>query len=365
VPPSKEVWAISGCQDHQTSADAWLEGQRCGALTWALLKGLKEHGWEFSYEELLMDMRRRLKGRFTQVPMMSTTRDGLFDRFYLGTHDQSDAPFAHVLPIDTPQPVELNEGCAVEVCDVTDAEKDVFTLGLSWDITAGCKIDLDAGCIMLDTARKPLDIINFQQLQSKVAGCVRHSGDNRSGAGSGDDELITVDLNRISSQMPSCQYIGFVINSYSGSTVVPVHRLRHQLVQAVSCHLFDTDRPTIDLARLSLSTMAELDCTAFLMCVLFRSGSKWFMSRMSMGASGRTISSNVDELQGWICAHLKAVKQVDAKQTKVRATVPKGTKPGQSLSVQLPSGVYVGVNVPEGAKEGTILEFTAPHGFVF
>ncbi|KAK3236747.1 hypothetical protein CYMTET_53129 [Cymbomonas tetramitiformis] len=322
-PPSKDVWAISGCMDNQTSADASIDGKRQGAMTWALLQALKENGWEFQYNALLTSMRNKMKGRFTQLPQISTTRDELFDRYYLGTHDTCDEPFAQVIELDVPQPTELEPGHAFEVADITDKEADVFTLGLSWEITKGKNIDLDASAIMLDSKLNQLDLVYFSQLESKVKGCVKHSGDNRSGAGSGDDESLQIDLNAVSAKMPSCQFIGLVINSYSGQKINDV--------TSASCHLYDNDRPSIDLARVNLSTTKKLDCTAVLLCCLFRSGNKWFMTAICEAAAGKTVRDNVDELQDFVQRNIQQVKQTAPTSPKVRAVVPKDMRPGSSF----------------------------------
>ena len=86
------------------------------------------------------------------------------------------------------------------------------TFGLTWDVTDGVNIDLDASAICLGKDLRPLDIIFFKQLRSKD-GSVRHSGDEREGDEMGDDERINVSLPNTS---PDIHYIAFVINSYSG-----------------------------------------------------------------------------------------------------------------------------------------------------
>lgn len=68
-----DVVSFSGCQDHQTSADATIGGQATGAMTYALIKSLKE-AHEMEYTRLLRTMRQTLEGKYTQVPMMSAGR---------------------------------------------------------------------------------------------------------------------------------------------------------------------------------------------------------------------------------------------------------------------------------------------------
>jgi len=354
-PPSKDIWAFSGCRDDQTSADATLDGQRQGAMTWALLSSLKENQYKFQYDPLLERMRNKLQGRFTQVPQCSTTRDELFEHVYMAKGESGQTGGGNAIVLPASPPASLAPGQSVQVCDLTDNEPDIFTLGLAWEITAGKKIDLDAGLIMLDARLQPLDLVYFKQLSSKVAGCAKHSGDNRSGAGSGDDETITVDLNTISKKMPSCQYLGFVINSYSGEELNDV--------KAAHAHLFDTDRPKIDLCEVDISSETKLDCTALLMCCLFRSGSKWYMRSIVEGAGGKTVRDNVDELQAYCKRHLTTVKQTAAKEVKLHATVPPGARPGDNVKMMVPAGYCVNVTVPPGARPGATIEFVSPPGF--
>lgn len=91
----KHVMTISGCRDNQTSADATINGQRQGAMTWALLESLKEGGqngeaYMFRYENLLTAMRKRLKAkRFTQVPGIATCDKAMFRKYYLNNKPNS------------------------------------------------------------------------------------------------------------------------------------------------------------------------------------------------------------------------------------------------------------------------------------
>ncbi len=73
---SKDIVMISGCKDDQTSADAWIDRQFTGALTWAFTKTLNEIGAdrldEWTWKELLYKIRFKLrKGRYEQIPQLS------------------------------------------------------------------------------------------------------------------------------------------------------------------------------------------------------------------------------------------------------------------------------------------------------
>lgn len=68
-----QVIMISGCQDEQTSADAYISGKYQGALTNSLLYVLGRHR-HLTYDELVRKVRAKLKGRYSQIPCLSSGR---------------------------------------------------------------------------------------------------------------------------------------------------------------------------------------------------------------------------------------------------------------------------------------------------
>ena len=74
-------------------------------------------------------------------------------------------------------------------------------VGLGWDVRAtdGAAFDLDAVAFVLGAdgkVRKDTDFVFFNNKQN-AEGSVAHGGDNRTGAGDGDDETIVVDLTKM------------------------------------------------------------------------------------------------------------------------------------------------------------------------
>src|SRR6266487_5084788 len=77
-------------------------------------------------------------------------------------------------------------------------------MGLGWDAMKkrglfgfrSQTIDLDASALLFDPAGQLVDQVWFRQLTS-TDGSVRHTGDNLTGDGEGDDESIKVDLTRV------------------------------------------------------------------------------------------------------------------------------------------------------------------------
>ena len=68
-----DVIMFSGCKDSQTSADANIGGEATGAMSYALIKSLKENQ-HMDYTSLLRRMREILTEQYSQVPMMSAGR---------------------------------------------------------------------------------------------------------------------------------------------------------------------------------------------------------------------------------------------------------------------------------------------------
>jgi hypothetical protein len=66
-----DVLMFSGCKDSQTSADAHIEGQATGAMSWALLKSLRANPMQ-SYAQVLGSTRDLLRAKYSQIPQLSS-----------------------------------------------------------------------------------------------------------------------------------------------------------------------------------------------------------------------------------------------------------------------------------------------------
>jgi tellurium resistance protein TerD len=76
-----------------------------------------------------------------------------------------------------------------------------LVVGLGWDVrnTDGAAFDIDSSAFLLKAdgkVRGDNDFIFYNNLKS-ADGSVAHSGDNRTGAGEGDDETVTVELSKV------------------------------------------------------------------------------------------------------------------------------------------------------------------------
>lgn len=76
-----------------------------------------------------------------------------------------------------------------------------IAVGLGWDVRAtnGAAYDLDASAFLLNASgkvRSDFDFIFYNCLESKCKSVI-HQGDNRTGDGDGDDEVVKVDLSKV------------------------------------------------------------------------------------------------------------------------------------------------------------------------
>lgn len=95
------------------------------------------------------------------------------------------------------------------VVDLPESNKVVETCaGLGWDTTKG-EVDLDVSAIMLDNHGSEVDCCFFGNQEAQG---IKHSGDNLTGEGAGDDEVITLNLEALAAEV---KQIFFVINIYT------------------------------------------------------------------------------------------------------------------------------------------------------
>lgn len=178
----------------------------------------------------------------------------------------------------------LTKNQSISLAKTAGSSLTQVSMGLGWDpvkskgllgklLGGGGEIDLDASCLLLDGNKDPIDVVWFRQLASKD-GSIKHSGDNRTGEGSGDDETIHVDLSRLPAGV---QYLMFTVNSFTGQTF--------DKVENAYCRLMNRSNNT-ELARFNLSQKGSH--TGVLMAYLSRNGGDWQLTALGNVASGFT-----------------------------------------------------------------------------
>ncbi|WP_095204686.1 TerD family protein [Mesorhizobium carmichaelinearum] len=94
-----------------------------------------------------------------------------------------------------------------------------ISVGLGWDpkVTDGRDFDLDASAFILNTSGRTLSdkhFVFYNNLKSPD-GAVVHTGDNTTGQGDGDDEVLTVDLKALS---PEAARIAFTVTIHDAQS---------------------------------------------------------------------------------------------------------------------------------------------------
>jgi stress response protein SCP2 len=91
-----------------------------------------------------------------------------------------------------------------------------FQVAVGWDFKKKERpFDLDASIVGLDHEESVVDTVSYRRLNG-FGGAVRHSGDDTTGAGDGDDETITIDIHKLPKRV---EKLALVINSYGGQSL--------------------------------------------------------------------------------------------------------------------------------------------------
>lgn len=191
--------------------------------------------------------------------------------------------------------VNLQKGQKISLDKEAGSTLTRITMGLGWDAikTKGLfgfggktqSVDLDASCLLFDESGNPVDVVWFRQLKSKD-GSIVHTGDNRTGAGDGDDEQIVVDLSQVPANVKS---LVFTVNSFTGQNFSQVENAYCRIINGANQQ---------EVARFNLSVQG--DHTAQIMAKLYRHNGEWKMHAIGENGSGQTF----DQLMPKITPHL-------------------------------------------------------------
>ena len=148
---------------------------------------------------------------------------------------------------------------------------------LSFFTSKGNDIDCDASVFMLKNGKlcEEKDIIFFGNLKHKT-GTVEHLGDNLTGAGSGDDERILVDLSKVPAEYDR---IVFSANIYDA-----VKRKQHfGMIKNAFIRLIDA-RNNTEVCRYNL-TEDYAGKTAMIFGEIYRHDGEWKFNAIGQGTN--------------------------------------------------------------------------------
>ncbi len=155
-------------------------------------------------------------------------------------------------------------------------------IGLGWDTNkydGGAEFDLDSAAFLLTESGKVSsdnDFI-FYGNPKHASDAVEHSGDNRTGAGEGDDETIKMDLSKIPTTI---QKIDFTV------TIHEAEARKQNFGQVSNAYIrIVNEGDNTELMRYDLGEDYSTE-TAIVVAELYRNGTEWKFNAIGSGFSG-------------------------------------------------------------------------------
>jgi tellurium resistance protein TerD len=156
-----------------------------------------------------------------------------------------------------------------------------LTVGLGWDVrsTDGAAFDIDSSAFLLKVdgkVRGDLDFIFYNNLKS-TDGAVGHSGDNRTGAGDGDDETVSIDLSKVPGDV---ERIAICVTIHEADA----RRQNFGQVQRAFVRCVNAANNS-EIARYDLSEDSSTE-TAMVFGEVYRNGADWKFKAVGQGYKG-------------------------------------------------------------------------------
>ncbi len=187
--------------------------------------------------------------------------------------------------------INLKKGQRISLTKEDPSLKQIMC-GLGWDVApksggffgGNKQFDLDSSVICLDADKKLTDVKNiiyFGNLRHSSS-AIAHQGDNLTGAGEGDDEVINIELPLIP---PSIAYLVFVINIYK------CNQRRQDFSMVDNAFVRLVNRTTNkELARYNLSGAEYKGMTGMILAELYRHNDDWKMAAVGNGFEIETLA---------------------------------------------------------------------------
>ncbi|MDR1579790.1 MAG: TerD family protein [Synergistaceae bacterium] len=155
-------------------------------------------------------------------------------------------------------------------------------IGLGWDTNkydGGAAFDLDAAAFLLGESGKvqsDADFVFYGNLEH-ASGSVKHMGDNLTGEGEGDDEVIKVDLSKVPANIAK---IDFSVTIYDATA----RAQNFGMVSNAFIRVVNDDNNT-ELIRYDLGEDYSVE-TAVVVAEIYRHGAEWKFNAIGSGFAG-------------------------------------------------------------------------------
>lgn len=156
------------------------------------------------------------------------------------------------------------------------SEPERLKVCLGWDTSGNAAYDLDSSCFMLGADGKVVgdDWFVFYNQPCSPDSAVIHTGDNKTGQGDGDDEIININLSRIS---PNVQKLVFVITINDAID----YGYNFGAVSNAFARIVDADSNR-ELAIFNLTEYYD-NVTAMVVCELYKHNGEWKVNPVGNG----------------------------------------------------------------------------------
>lgn len=179
--------------------------------------------------------------------------------------------------------VNLSKGQRVSL----DKNMTMALVGLGWDTNkydGGADFDLDASAFLLGAngkVRNDDDFIFYGNLQSKD-GSVTHTGDNLTGEGDGDDEVLIIDFSKVPADI---EKIAITVTIYDaqarGQNFGQVSNAYVRVARMANAN----DMVGSEVLKFDLVEEFSIE-TALVVCEIYKRNGEWKFNAVGSGYSG-------------------------------------------------------------------------------
>ena len=168
-----------------------------------------------------------------------------------------------------------------------DKNMNMALIGLGWDTNrydGGKDFDLDASAFLLNAdgkVRKDEDFIFYGNLKSSD-GSVTHTGDNLTGEGDGDDEVLIIDFSKVPADI---QKIAITVTIYDaqvrGQTFGQVSNAYVRVARMAN----ENDMVGTEVLKFDLAEEFSVE-TALVVCEIYKNNGEWKFNAVGAGYQG-------------------------------------------------------------------------------
>ncbi|SLM29415.1 tellurium resistance protein [Desulfamplus magnetovallimortis] len=157
-------------------------------------------------------------------------------------------------------------------------------IGLGWDerATDGSEYDLDASVFLLNEAgkvRSDTDFVFYNNLKA-INGAVEHMGDNLTGGGDGDDEVVKINLKQMENEAPDVVKISVVVTIHEAEA----RKQNFGQVNNAFIRIVNQD-DNKEIVRFDLTEDYSME-TAMIFGEVYFKGGEWRFTAVGQGYAG-------------------------------------------------------------------------------